>query len=541
MKKLKIAILFLVSIIAFQLFACDTPTPNEEHIIDGPHMSERVYARVNEEDFTALCEEINTLLESKGNKTLIEEKREFLFSEFYNKALTMSTTASINYDKDVTDKYWQEESVQAETIAQNIHNETLKIEKNILSSKYYSRYFKKLLGKEYAEQILETDVETPEQLEMQERISALEAEYSSVYASGKLGTVADIYIELVNTRNEYAKTVKDDNGQPYKNYMDYAYAEIYGRDYTPQNANSFRNAVKKYFRPVKDFMQANSATLNKDQYITDVSVYEEYLPYIIENTAPSMLDSWNYMLERELYDFSFSYNKAQTSYVTSYTEFNDAFMFVNVKKSFNSDISTLVHEFGHYNEVFMADPNLAKGAMNYDLAETHSQTFELLTLPAVKSIITTNYPNTKKLFESYTYNILFQGVWSILINCAFDEFEYNVYTTNEELSAPYLNDVFKNAWSKYWGGTQSYYYHDIPHLFQSPAYCISYSVSMVFSHEINFSEKPIENYLAVVKMGTDNTLSNVCSTVGLSNPLDPANVEDCATKLRAYVKNTFYW
>ena len=540
MKNFKhLLIVIMVAILTFQATACTNQTV---HVApNGPHMSERVYERVDEAAVDACLSEIYELLKVKDKRFEIVEKREEFFNKYYSHTFTMNTVASINYDKNVNDAYWQEESVIATSIAQKVQNEALKLEQALLTSEYYGDYFECMFGSDYAESILATDTESEEQLALLNEISTLEAEYSSLYASGKYNQIPTLYINLVNLRNQYARSKTDATGNPYNNYMDYAYENVYGREYTPTDVSNFRKFIKKHMSSLRNkiYSHAGDKTLSVDTRVS-TSELATHMPTIIENSIPEMMSSWDYMMERELYDFESSSNKARTSYVTSFSEYDDAYMFINPSNSLTSDLSTLIHEFGHYNEHFMSDPNLAAGSMSYDLAETHSQALELITMPNVEAIINEHY-NTKNLYKSYVYNTLLNGIWAIMSNCIFDEFEYIVYNaSSDELDAAFLTKTFTTSWKNYWFDT-NYSFYDITHLFSVPAYCISYAVSMVFSAEIWATTDPCGNYVQVVKYGTSNTLSNVCNQTGLANPLSESAIVSVEGKMQSFCKSTFGW
>lgn len=533
MKKLRFLLLtVLVVIFAFQSIACNDA---QGQAYEAPHMNDRVYERIDEEAFNALVEKIYALVKEDGNSYELNQAREEFFSDYYNKAFTMNTLASINYDKDVTSEYWQEESVWALTFAQNVQNTALEVEKAIFGSEFYGEYFTRLYGEDYAESIFVSEVESEEQLALSAQIASLEADYNVLFSQGKYMDLYETYIQLVTLRNEYAHTKKDEEGNPYKNYMDYAYANVYSREYTPDEVSEFRDAVLTYFKPIQPTVEALYYDYNTDTEFLSSQIATT-LPFIIRNSIPEMLSSWQYMMNKGLYDFEVSETKANTSYVTTFYEYNDAYMFVNTSGSFISDLPTLVHEFGHYNEKFMAKEELEdpRGVRSYDLAETHSQAFELITLPAVKKLVDEKF-GIDNLYETYAVMLLDNSVWAVLSNCIFDEFEYAMYNAKpEELTVSYINSVFDTAWTKYWGG-QSPYFFQVPHLFVSPAYCISYAVSLVFAAEIWASEEPVKNYLTAVEYGSYNYLSTVYTAMGLESPLAPETVEKVALAFTNYI------
>ncbi len=538
MKKIKIAVIFLlIAVFTCQATACNWSVMFGTPTVDGPHMDERIYERMDEVAIDALLDEIYVLLEADGNCDEVVLKRETLFNDYYMQAFTMNTLASINYDKDVTSEYWQEESVWALNFAQNFQNDVVKLEQAILSSEYYGEFFTDLLGEDYANSILVYETESDEQLQLLAQISELEAQYNMLYVSEEYDAIPSLYVNLVKLRNQYAQTKSDENGNKYANYMDYAYANIYGREYTPDEVSSFRGYVRKHFKDVRDHLLtfASNSAFNADATLRDEAKLLSLLPAIINDSVPEAIKSYNYMVDHGLYDFSYSRKKANTSYVTSFSEYGDAFMFINPTSSVLSDVSTLVHEFGHYNEHFMADPRLEDdNLMSYDLAETHSQAFELITLDSVKKAFAKNFPDNRNLYKSYAWNLLINSVWAVMSNCIFDEFEYTVYNADPaDLTEDFVESSFNISWGHYWS-SGGYEFYDIPHFFSSPAYCISYSVSLVFSAEIWASENPVKNYVKAVKYGTGNTLSNVYTALNLDNPLSEEVIIDVADKILMY-------
>lgn len=511
----------------------------------APHMSKRVYERPDEAAAFALIDEITDLCASSDNLDAVIKKRNLFFDEYYYKISTLSVIASINYDKDVSNEYWKEESVWIEGVARQISNRALELEKAIFSSPC-ADYFIEEYGQDYADYVLQAVTLTDEQLALHARISELEAQYMPLYNDEEATPeqMAALLKELVVTRNALARTVADENGEYYDNYLDYSYGQIYGREYTPEDAAEYSEAVRQSFRPIATQIHPYYNEYNPVYvplaYVTEKNLLS-FMPEIISATAPEMLDSWDYMTEHGLYDFTISNTKANTSYVTEFYEYGDAFMFLDTYGLLQYDLSTAIHEFGHYNEVFMSNPALedADAGISYDLAETHSQALELLTLPAVESICSRYYPTNTQLFQSYAVNLIFNSVWAMLFNCAVDSFEYIIYNADEaQLTAEFISEAFTEELAYFFPLPSGYGYSDISHVFLAPGYCISYSVSMAFSYVVWASETPVENYLSVVEYGTGNFLSTVCEGTGLGYPLDPTVIESVTSSVTEYVTQT---
>ena len=99
--------------------------------------------------------------------------------------------------------------------------------------------------------------------------------------------------------------------------------------------------------------------------------------------------------------------------------------------------------------------------------------------------------------------------------------------------------LFEGLWPLPYG--VSYNFYDIPHIYESPAYCISYATSLVFSSVIWGAENNVEKYLEVVSYGADHPLGYVAEQTGLSNPLDPQTVADVSNHFMEYCTEYFGW
>lgn len=514
---------------------------------DGPHMSERVYERPDEEAANALVAEIIELSKSEGNIDLILEKYDQFFDEYFYKSSTLETIASINYDKNIYDEYWREENIWMAQYSGRIISKMLELEQGLFTSDYVD-YFVEEYGQEYVDAILGSDPISDEELEIQATIARLESEYMPLLynPSATEEEMANLLKQLVIARNTYAGMLTDADGNPFENYFDYAYEIRYGREYSPDEVVEYRQAMREHMVPLIQpmfglYSQYHPRRMEKVE--TDGDSLLTFLPEIISNTIPEMMYSWDYMIERGLYDFELSQAKADTSYVTNFSEYGDAFMFINPEGYFQADLQTAIHEFGHYNEVFMHKRRLAnvQAFSSYDLAETHSQALELLTLPAVEDICNKYYPSYPDLYKSYAINILFNSLWTMLFSCAVDSFEYTIYNADEDqLTAEFFSQTMQNEIDYYFPiNMQTYTYPQIAHIFIYPGYYISYSVSMAFSYVVWASENNVENYVEVVEYGTSNLLSDVCKKTGLGYPLKPSVIEGTVAAIYECLAQTF--
>ena len=534
----KIAALLIITAIMISASGCNLIAAIINSIykypFDSPAYSERKYEEPDKDAIYAQIDEIKKLSESSGNDNAIKEKRTEFFINSYYKVSTSRTVAEIEYYKNINDEQAKKRYEDINVFFLTLHNDTMELEKTLFSSSY-KKMMISITNEDYCNSILNYNVKDQTLLDLEAKESKLVSDYTAISSSGSGEKFAEIYKDLIITRNQIAAASKKSDGTPYKNYPEYAYDTQYGRDYTPDEIASFRAAIKQNFYDLGVKILSIKKSFTSYNIPVSENELKEYVVKIIEKTADDMLPSWNYMTRLGLYDFTVDQNKMNTSFVTQFQAYGDGFMFINASGAFTQDVNTVLHEFGHYNAIFATEKNKEgkSDIYNYDLLETHSQCFELITLPAIKSVC------DEQLYETYTLSLLLNSVWAMLSKCMFDEFEYIVYNADPEtLTQSFLENTFTEVQSKYWS-SQDYKYYEVPHLFSAPSYCISYAVSMLFSSVIWNTDKNVNKYLDVVSYGEGHYLSEICEKVGLDNPLDKSTVEKIALSYNKLINETF--
>lgn len=497
-----------------------------------PSYSQRAYVAPDEKTISSNIEKVLEIAETPDQQTKLTVARASVLNDYYS-VLTSFTVASIEYNKDVTNTANKERYEYISKYANTLQNSVLEMEKTLCLSSYKD-FLASQLGQDYIDRMLDYDVKSEELLALEARETELESRYSAEVPAGNGENLAAIYKELITVRNQISSLYTDADGKPYENYMDYAYAEIYGRDYTPDDAKALREAVVTYVKPVMQRLKDSSFTRTSPR--TDEASLKKYASAIIAETSTEIHSSWQYMMKYNLYDFTQSENKANTSYVTEFYQYGDGFMFINPSGVFTDDLNTILHEFGHYNAIFGEDESKAGNGniYNYDLLETHSQGFELISLPAVKKAF--ERYGSGEYYNSYAYYLVYSSLSAMLYQSLIDSFEYEVYSAQADLlSEEFFNKTFEEACDTYWFSNAGGNYYSIPHLFQAPAYCISYAVSMVFASEIWMAADPVNTYLNVVSYGAGHYLSEVYMPTGLANPLLPETIETITAKYSDFV------
>ncbi len=498
--------------------------------------ADRKYIEPDEQAIETSIMQVEEISKQEGKENSLIYARNAVYTEYYE-VLTSYTVAMIEYYKDVTNEQAKTRYEYISAYVNSLQNAVLEMDKKLFVSSYKD-YLTDLFGTDYADYLLNYSVKDEKLLELEKNETNLISKYSAISSTATSAEMASLYRNLISVRNEIAACYTDADGKPYENYLDYVYAEDYGRDYTPDDAENFRQVISQNLKTLGQKLEAEAQNKLKNVRISE-NTLKKLAAATIADTAPETISSWTYMTKMELYDFTASENKMNSSFVAEFYSYGDGFMFIDAYGDLLSDLDTVLHEFGHYNALFYYDDNKIGSSTinNYDLLETHSQCFELISLPSVEKVL--NKYMLGDYYQSYAYNLILNSVWAMLSNSLFDRFEYVVYSSDvQTLTESRLEEIFNEACADYWPN-MNYDYYDISHLFIAPGYCISYAVSMAFASEIWASANPVDNYLNVVSYGAGHYLSEVYNGVGLPNPLLPESISEVAKEYTDYAKNNF--
>ena len=324
--------------------------------------------------------------------------------------------------------------------------------------------------------------------------SALQIEYSNLlveyndlseYDSNYMSKVETIYKKIVTNRQSLA------TAYGYDNYADYAYAEVYGREYTTAEVKSMIALVKEYVVPmyikVIDKLEELEASSEFTQFYSEYyNMKNKQFFYLLDTIKPyfesynKLGDYFNHFFENKSYILGFDETKTAGMAYTTYLSYYDTpVIFMGTDDSgYYQCASTFVHEMGHY-----ASYVAASGADNlsYDIAEMQSQGNEWLYTYYLKDIM------SEDAYSYYVYDTLADALQTIIISCAVEEFEQYVYSATS-LKNVQLDTVMQNITKTYTGLStmlneiMPYYWRAV--CLDNPEYYISYAMSMIPSIEL---------------------------------------------------------
>ncbi|MBR3516421.1 MAG: hypothetical protein IKO10_08920 [Lachnospiraceae bacterium] len=545
------------------------------------------YGRVDVADFDAIIDGLEDLVQDPANADQVLDVIVGM-EDFYCEAARNYSIAHIKSDLVADDQYWDDEVMFWDELTTDIGDKIMTSYNVIATSLNADVLHERVDDEDDWQDILDYTVMTQEQKDLSAKETELSLQYDILYnkeyttkINGKDYTeeelsdlVADgtinrdeyqaaycdlltqcnqergeLFLELVDVRTQLAKSYG------YDNFAEYAYDKRYGRDYTTEELKDYRDQVKQYVVPLQDELLLE---LYGSHYSELMDMFEEekseqdcldtlrkYLPEI----SSDLLVSLDYMEDHHLYDLSISDEKAPGGYTISIGGYNAPFIY-NCADGTIQDMETLIHEFGHYNQMYyMTADSWYYDESNLDLAEIHSQGLEMLFMDYADDI----YGDYADVMKLYT---LFNLAYATVEGCKEDAFQYEVYTNPDGLTVEKLNEIYYNCCMEYsdrfgamlnesisYGqsgqlpANQCYEWAQIPHTFQSPMYYISYSVSAaavfeLFDVILDDRDEGIDCYLALVDSEYQDSFQNTLNTVGLNNPIANPRFELYADDIR---------
>ena len=195
--------------------------------------------------------------------------------------------------------------------------------------------------------------------------------------------------------------------------------------------------------------------------------------------SPLLSEPVTYMLQNRLYDVSESSVKMDSSFTTYIADYRAPFIF-STWTGYADDITTMLHELGHFTNYYHNAVVGYSAGDSLDLAEVDAQALVLLLFDAYESFY-------GDLATQARTAALIDAMYALLSGCMEDEFQQDVYE-NPNMTLDEMNALYAKLADEY--GLQEVYGYQgtewvlISHTFQTPMYYISYAASMVPALEL---------------------------------------------------------
>ncbi|MCM1045309.1 MAG: hypothetical protein NC417_07350 [Candidatus Gastranaerophilales bacterium] len=392
-------------------------------------------------------------------------------------------------------------------------------------------------GADNIEYLREYEPVTERMLDLLKEEEKLEQAYDQVMAQASnedeqttYQKAGEIYCDLVQVRAQIAEEAG------YDNYVEYAYQEIYNRDYTLEDIKLVWEAVKEYIVPVEEMaMDSISERTFRSLYYQTNDSGEEILdaigPYM-RQIDPELGDTFDFMRKYHLYDIEYSDSKLNMGYTVGLPTYGTAFIF-NAPYGTYQDYIDTIHEFGHFNETFHCTQHDLWANFNIDVGEIHSQGLTLLF---------TEYSDELfgKAGETFSRTLLWDIISTVTEGCLYDEFQAAVYQ-NPDMSLEEINRLYKNLSEQYGyyyakGVEESYYWIEVSHNFQNPLYYISYATSALSSLDLwlislEDRDEAVDIYMDLAALSLTLPYRETIEEVGLHDIFQPETIPEIAEEL----------
>lgn len=518
-----------------------------------------------------LIEEMRELSQEPGNEEQIRLDYDLMSVEL-DKMYTQQALNEIRYYRDVNNEEYASIDTELQQIYREVVDQFLQAVRDVLGTDYREDLGNHIDNEEMVEEYLEYEDMTEELQALLDEENALEQQYDQASMAEYTATVkgkewteesynaaaedltwrelvaintaldkakneaiCPIFLELVKNRNARAQIYG------YDNYAEYAYTDLYNRDYTIEDIKSVYAAVKQYIVPALAEVEqyVYSGRLNDLLYMDYLT--EEYVIDVVGrhmgDIDPALADVYQYMVDHHLYDIDYDPGKMNVGYTTMLYEYQEPFIFNTPDYSYY-DLETMIHEFGHYNESFHAGTNLVNDVTNMDVAEIHSQGLELLYLKYADEVY------GEELGDSARQVVLYQILYSVIDGCLYDEFQNAVFSADHDLTAQEVNQLFRSLSEEYGyiyydSGDEAYDWVDVPHTFSSPMYYISYATSALAALDIwtiarEDRQAGIDKYMELTTYGLTTTYCELMEECGLKSIFEEGTIREIAQAVSNY-------
>lgn len=391
----------------------------------------------------------------------------------------------------------------------------------IRDSAFKEQYFEGLTDEEIDAFIDENDIMN-EYYDLYIDGIALENEYYALSDSEFYAKVPELYCRVVDNNKAIAETFG------YDNYVDFAYENVYLREYSADDVSTFNDYVISYILPL--YKELNFRLIDDWASMTD-SQFSDFA-YAVYDMNWDIVDAYfKEMGFGDMFDSLITSGNMIISYLDS--SYGTAFVYY-ISDSVSpvmyigpgyADNTTLVHEFGHYYDA------VNNNTSDYDLAETHSQGDEAIFWAWMQNNSLAKYNASlekykDKVIEYYLYN----AMNTVILTSIIDSFEQYVYT--HDLHPSELDDAMRTVCESYGG------YDEISMLLNvdildywrrvvvtEPCYYISYAVSMIGALQIyclasEDFQAAKESYLKLFEYEEGQTYTEILSNAGLLTPFN---------------------
>ena len=363
-------------------------------------------------------------------------------------------------------------------------------------------------------------------LPLKEEREALISEYMSMveryYTEAE---AAELMLKLINVNQEIAAVLG------YDNYLDYAYKNIFFRDYTYERTLEVLEGFRTAFAPFAGMgsIYKSGALVRYTNEKLDANGAIELIAEVAKENSEEFKESMNYLQDKEALTWIDS--NSITSYVDYFHYHKSPYVAINKRNTGLDVLDVFAHEYGHFNNAYW-HPAQYDGVftelslVDYDVVEVPSTANEYIMMR-----------NCEDFFGQYAdaaaNNTLGSSIDNTYYAACVAEIETVAYT--EEFSGPEeLAERLDSITEKYYGYSQDVWSR-YSHIFEMPGYLISYVMAGLSSWEIAelYNEDPEKGLEAYNRVGENVNLhyDECMKASGLTSEWTAENLEELSAKL----------
>ena len=545
------------------------------------------YARPDIERAKQLFSELTESLKSASN--FEQAKDAFLrIDEEYRHFATLASLVYIRHEIDTRDAFYDEEQKFFDEVSPVLEEYMQNWSLALLASPFRPQFEEKYGKLMFLNTEIELKTFSPEIIPDMQQENALVTEYSKLLASAQIqfenqvytlsqlspfkqdsdderryqawkaeaGFYAQnsqsldrIYGELVVLRDKMAKKLG------YENYIELGYYRMTRNDYTKEDIENFRAAVRRYLVPVADGIYRRQAERLGKTY--PMSFADNALAFRSGNPKPTGTSEdilahgkvfyhdlsretgefIDFMYDNELLDVLSRTGKAGGGFCTSLPDYQSPFIFANFNGT-SDDVEVITHEAGHAFAGYMAKDivPIKLQSPTTEACEVHSMSMEFFAWPWSEGF----FGNDTKKFK---YTHLASALTFIPYGTMVDHFQHLIYE-KPEMTPQQRHDAWKELlgiympWMRlddlpFYGEAKGWQRQS--HIYQVPFYYIDYCLAQTVALQfwalmMKDNKAAWDAYMWYTRPGGTKLFTELVALAGLDSPFgDEALKKVCDT------------
>lgn len=436
-----------------------TVPPSADYI----HYSQMEYVHIEMSEMQASLDAVSRLAEGTDTDAILAGVEEFydLYDHFY----TCYFLADIRYSGDLTDSYWEAEYDYCTSCEAEVDSMLDTLYRTLAASPARKALEKEYFGDGFFESYDGDSFYDDTVLALLAKESELESRYYSQQSPDyTIGTgsfynacadgMAQTLVELIRVRQELAEYCG------YASYPEFANDYYYYRDYTPQQTQTYLNAIQQELVPL---YRRYWSVASSGKFCSGSEVMN-YVRSTANAMGGKVQEAFAFMEKAGLYDIEYSTNKYNSSFEIYLEYYGEPFIFMNPQGT-RYDCLTFAHEFGHFCNDYASNGSY----VGIDVLEIFSQGMEYLSL--------SYNPDAKDLVRPK----MADSLCTYVEQACFASFEQQMYSlTGDELSVEGLYRLYDRVAQDFGFDAPGYDRREfvtITHFYTNPLYIISYVVS----------------------------------------------------------------